>query len=147
MKAAVEETLAALMGDEIAGLTVSVPQYAADELPDSGTTLVVIAEVDHRGGPAHVADVTFQLQTVGTDGTAASAHAAFEQSVKAAAMALESTECGETLGLVAPAYFLGQEGRVEGNRWSSDIRVRYGLVELTPEDEEEEEPEPDVEPD
>lgn len=129
MKSSVEDALARGMSEAMPSLALCAPQYAVGEIPDAGTSLVVTADIEHRAGPVHLADVTFTLQTVADGDVAAQAHREYEQAVKIAASAVVEIDCGMGLALTGTPFFLGQGGGLDGNRWSSEIKVRYGLIE------------------
>jgi hypothetical protein len=63
MKSLIENSLAGALKANIPGLAASLPGHQAEVLPDDGTCLVVVADVEHRAGPLNVADVTFRLST------------------------------------------------------------------------------------
>jgi hypothetical protein len=132
MKALIEKALAAAMRENLPGLAASVPEHARGELPDEGTTLIVQAEIEHRAGPVSVADVTFRLETVAPDEdspTAWRAHGEYEQAVRIVAQAISEVDCGLGVTLHGVAHYQGQGGGVDGNRWVSEIKFRYGASE------------------
>lgn len=131
MRANVETALAAIMSEDagLAGLALCAPQFAAGDLPDTGSALVVSAEIEHRAGPVYVADVTFRLSTANEGEDSAEAHAEYEAALKQAAQGISAVDSGLGFTLSGTPYFLGQSGGVDGNRWASEIRVRFGLLE------------------
>jgi len=132
VKALIESALASAMSANLPGLAASVPGHAAGELPDTGTTLVVIAEIEHRAGPMSVADVTFRLETVvpeDTGPTSPREHGEYEQAVRIVAQALTALDCGLGVTLHGTAYYQGHGGGLDGNRWVSEIKFRYGASE------------------
>lgn len=132
MKALIESALAAAMKENLPGLAASLPAHAAGELPDDGTSLIVQAEIEHRAGPAHVADVTFRLATVAPEDaglTTPRSHGEYEQAIRIVAQAIAEMDCGLGVKVFGKAYYQGQGGGVDGNRWVSEIKFRYGASE------------------
>jgi hypothetical protein len=132
MKALIENALAAAMQANLPGLTSSTAAHAAGDLPDTGTALVVAAEIEHRAGPSSIADVTFHLSTVIPEDRAPGApneHGEYEQALRIVAQAIGDMDCGLGVTLHGRAYYQGHGGGVDGNRWVSEIKFRYGATE------------------
>ncbi len=129
MKAVVEDALARAFGEAVPGLALCAPQYASGELPDEGSSLVVSVEIEHRAGPASLANVTLDLATVNVAAGSAEQHAEYERAVKCAAHDRTPLDCGQGLRFVGLSFFVGIGGGVDGNRWVSSINFRYGLIE------------------
>lgn len=129
MKSVVESALAAMIGETVSGLALCAPQYSAGELPDTGTSLVISAEIEHKAGPVYIADVTFAVSTVQEGDGSAASHHGYEQAVKLAACAITGADADLGLTIAGKPYYLGQGGGTDGNRWVSEIRVRFGVLE------------------
>jgi hypothetical protein len=132
MKSLIENSLAGAMKANIPGLAASLPGHQAEVLPDEGTCLVVVADVEHRAGPLNVADVTFRLSTPvpEADGpTTPREHGEYERAVRIVAQAITEMDCGMGVTLHGQAFYQGQGGGVDGNRWVSEIKFRYGATE------------------
>lgn len=131
MKTIIETALASAMQEAIAGLSAVRASHDAAPLPDFGTSLVVKAEIEHRGGCASLADVTFRVETPVPEDAGAyttSEHGEIEHAVRHAAESIDVLYCGQCVTLHGKAFFQGQGGGVDGNRWVSELTLRYGVT-------------------
>lgn len=127
MKGNVEKSLADYLSTEVDGVDFFSPEYASEELPDTGTSVVVLVEIEHRGGGCSLAEVTLRVSSV-IGGVSVDAHREVEAEVITAAGAVAGLDCGDGVELCGVPYFVGQGGGVDGNRWVSEIRYRYGVL-------------------
>lgn len=130
MKALIESALARHISAHVKSLATAVPSHEGETLPDTGTSLVVTAEIDHRAGPAYVADVSFLLASVVDEDTAESQlqHREHERAILSSALDVDWLDCGLGVIVHGHPFHLSQSGNVEGNRFSSEIRIRYGVT-------------------
>jgi hypothetical protein len=130
MKAAIEKALAGVIEEsELLALAMVEPSYSGRTAPDAGTTVVVIAEIEHRAGPLHVADVTFEIATVRDDQPETEeGHRLQERALQAVVGGITTLECGEGVTISGPPFFQGQSGGIEDNRWVSNLKFRWGVM-------------------
>ncbi len=129
MKASIESKLAEVLTANLTVLTAALPQYAVTTLPDTGSVVVVTAEIEHRAGPLHLADVTFELSTVRDDDPDTErSHREHEQALRIVAAAVVSLDCGLGVTVSGPPFYQGQSGGIDDNRWVSSIKYRWGVT-------------------
>ena len=127
MKEMIEKKLAAAMLEKVPTLMMSRGSHDGGEIADQGTSLVVSVDVEHRAGPASLAEAVFRLETVAGDQAGDSAAIALE--IRKAVQEINGLDCGGGVRLVGRGYWIGSGGGVDENRWVSEIKFRFGVLE------------------
>lgn len=131
----IESALAALLQGQLTHEVTCRPAFRVEVLPDTGTLIVVSATTENRAGGVYVAEVSLEVSTVvpdieDADGEAGPiVHLEIVNAIRAVIAGMAILQCGSGISLHGKAFLLNEEGRIEGNRWVSELRYRFGLLE------------------